>query len=321
MNARIPDETTVRAALERAGRAPSLHNSQPWRWRWHGTTVALHVDTTRVLPATDAFARQGVLACGVVLHHATAAFAALGLQVRIDRFPEPTDRRHVASLEFRDRREPTEGELDLAAAIDRRYTDRAPFAALDRWPYLFPVLESACRAFWTTPTPIGDDLREELDRLSWISAATRQRDPAYQIEAREWLGGSAPGSGIPAAALPSAQDAGRVPINRRFPAGTADAGCEEQDRAQLLLLSTPDDTPESLLSCGEALSTVLLECTRHGASTCVLTHLTELPGTRSQVRLLTRTRSPQVFVRVGVATAPPPPRTPRRPVEDVLEVG
>ncbi|WP_416562132.1 hypothetical protein [Nocardia testacea] len=40
MPERKPDEGTVRAVLERACRAPSLHNSQPWRWRWDGSTLS-----------------------------------------------------------------------------------------------------------------------------------------------------------------------------------------------------------------------------------------------------------------------------------------
>lgn len=320
MNSLVPDEKTVRAVLERAGRAPSLHNSQPWRWRWNGTTVALHVDPTHILPAIDAFNRQGVLGCGIVLHHATAAFAASGWPVRVERFPEPSVRSHMASLAFRGRREPTEGELAIGTAIDRRYTDRAPFTVFDHWTSLQPLLASACRDYWTMLTVLDDDLRTQLNELSWMTAAMRQRDPKYQIEAREWLGGRIPGSGIPAAALPTAQDADLVPINRGFPAGTADAGHEGHDHAHLVLLSTTDDTAESLLSCGEALSTVLLECTRHGASTCVLTHLTELPAIRARVRTLTETEHPQVFVRVGGATAPRPPRTPRRSVDSVLDV-
>ena len=47
------DEATMRAALELALRAPSLHNSQPWRWRLDGTTAYLYLDSTRRLLASS----------------------------------------------------------------------------------------------------------------------------------------------------------------------------------------------------------------------------------------------------------------------------
>ncbi len=40
-------------AVERAVRAPSVHNTQPWRWRVGDDAVQLHADWTRHLVATD----------------------------------------------------------------------------------------------------------------------------------------------------------------------------------------------------------------------------------------------------------------------------
>jgi nitroreductase len=47
------DRRSVRSALELAGRAPSIHNSQPWRWRLGARSVHLHADLGRWLPATN----------------------------------------------------------------------------------------------------------------------------------------------------------------------------------------------------------------------------------------------------------------------------
>ena len=53
-----PDVETVRAVFDRAARAPSLHNSQPWRWRWDGTAAALYVDA-RPVAARDGHVQSG----------------------------------------------------------------------------------------------------------------------------------------------------------------------------------------------------------------------------------------------------------------------
>ena len=89
------------------------------------------------------------------------------------------------------------------------------------------------------------------------------------------------------------------------------------------MLSTTEDTRADVLRCGEALSTVLLECTVAGMATCTLTHLIELSESRNVVRgLIGRNDWPQVLIRAGIA--PPmeqlPAATPRRPLDDVLGV-
>ncbi|MBH0781733.1 Acg family FMN-binding oxidoreductase [Nocardia bovistercoris] len=316
-----PDDATVRAVLERADRAPSLHNSQPWRWHWNGVRLALHVDPDRLLPSTDAFNRQGIIGCGIALHHAATACAAAGWQPRIRRFPKPTDRTCLATLEFDGRGDVLDTDSELAAAIDHRYTDRAPYTPAPHWPDLVPVLDELCRRHDTRLLTIDAASRATLAEISWTAATTRRHDPHYRTELMWWLGGAGPDAGVPASAIPAREDIERVPTNRVFLPGTADPGPEQQDHAHIVALTSPDDTIESLLACGEALSAVLLECTVHELATCVMSHLTELPATRARVATAIGDPHPQIFLRIGSATAPMPPRTPRRPVEDVLEAG
>jgi hypothetical protein len=68
---------------------------------------------------------------------------------------------------------------------------------------------------------------------------------------------------------------------------------------------------------------VLLECTAAGFATCTLTHMIELHASREMLRtLIGRHAEPQVLIRVGRAPVmePPPARTPRRPIRDVLHI-
>jgi imidazolonepropionase-like amidohydrolase len=48
----------LRAAVQLACRAPSLHNSQPWQWVAEGAGLHLYVDHSRILPATDKSGRE-----------------------------------------------------------------------------------------------------------------------------------------------------------------------------------------------------------------------------------------------------------------------
>src|SRR6266700_551479 len=64
----VPDYRTLRMALQLAERAPSVHNTQPWRWVFDGARLHLHADPDRLLPATDPRGRQRVISCGAMLH-------------------------------------------------------------------------------------------------------------------------------------------------------------------------------------------------------------------------------------------------------------
>ena len=60
-------------AVERALRAPSVHNTQPWLWRINPRVIELHADWTRHLAATDPDRRDVLLSCGAALHHLQVA--------------------------------------------------------------------------------------------------------------------------------------------------------------------------------------------------------------------------------------------------------
>ena len=123
MNARFPDAGTVRTVLALASRAPSVHNTQPWRWRVDEASLHLYADPDRQLPNIDPDSRDLMLSCGTALHHCVAAFAAVGWQSKVTRLPNPADPNHLAAIELSPY--PADAaDIALAAAIPRRRTDR-----------------------------------------------------------------------------------------------------------------------------------------------------------------------------------------------------
>lgn len=128
MDRDLPDGGTVRAVLALAGRAPSVHNDQPWRWRLAGRGVDLYLDPDRVSPVSGPGGRDVVLGCGAALHHLATAFAAAGWASVIHRLPDPADPDHLAAVTLVSHR-PTEQEIAMSAAIRRRRTDRRRYAA------------------------------------------------------------------------------------------------------------------------------------------------------------------------------------------------
>ncbi|HLR98506.1 MAG TPA: NAD(P)H nitroreductase [Mycolicibacillus parakoreensis] len=162
-SAETPDTTTVGTALRLAMRAPSVHNSQPWRWRVLDSgdhrRVQLWADEARRPPHADPEGRDLVLSCGTALHHAVVAFAALGWRATVVRLPDPAHPALLAVLEIcRCRVEHV--DVMLAAAIPRRRTDRRPYSD---WPVapgdLALMAARAARAGVTVRTTAAADHR------------------------------------------------------------------------------------------------------------------------------------------------------------------
>ena len=114
------------AAAAAAGYAPSIHNTQPWRWRLTGDVLELYVDRSRFLEVTDPDARLATLSCGTALHHARTALAAQGWHGVTERLPDPADPDHVARMCIEGPVAIEPHTLRLAQMIRERHTDRRP---------------------------------------------------------------------------------------------------------------------------------------------------------------------------------------------------
>ncbi|BBX18494.1 NAD(P)H nitroreductase [Mycolicibacterium duvalii] len=321
----IVDFDVVTDAVALATRAPSLHNSQPWRWVGDGATVSLFLDDTAAPRYTDPTGRELVISCGAVLDHFRVAMAAAGWVCHVDHFPNPNNLDHLAAVDFSPMDFVTDGHRERAEAIRRRRTDRLPFSAPADWDLLLTELVAAAAVSGVSCHVVADDARPALIRASELTRSARRYESDYHAELVGWTADVVVTEGIPASALPSAAEREQVGIGRDFPeAGHRDRGDDiTEDHAKVVVLSTEDSTRASALRCGELLSAVLLDATLAGLATCTLSHLTEVSESREIVTALTGSIGiPQLLVRIGSAPATRDlgPPTPRRPTAEVLEI-
>lgn len=322
----VVDAGALRDAVQLACRAPSLHNSQPWQWVADEVGLQLFLDPDRIVESTDDSGprREAIISCGAVLDHVRVAIAAAGWSAATERFPDPNNLNHLASVEFSPLDYVTEGHRQRADAMLRRRTDRLPFTAPANWEIFEPVLREAVRDALVHLDVVPGELRPQLAEASTLTESLRLYDSSYHAELAWWTGLFSTSDGIPHTALISATESDRVDVGRTFPVvshGDRRSDVAE-DHATVLVLSTDGENRDDALRSGEALSQVLLECTRAGLATCPLTHLTELAASRELINtLIGRNGMPQVLIRVGQAPAidEMPPMTPRRPLNDVLE--
>ncbi len=319
------DIQLIKDAVQLACRAPSLHNSQPWRWVAAGKNVHLFLDKDRVLYSTDHTGREALIGCGAALDHFRVAMAAAGWIANVDRYPNPNNTSHLASIDFSPMEFVTEGHRRRADAILVRRTDRLPYAEPSEWDAVELLLRRAITSDAVRLDVVADELRPELAEASDAAESLRRYDSPYHSELYWWTGPFESRDGIPHSALPSEADSDRVDIGRQFPVAHSTERRFEvgRDHSKVLVLSTYDDERASVLQCGEMLSAVLLEATMAGLATCTLTNVTELwPGRNVVASLIGQTTTPQLLIRVGSAPEieEKPPATPRRPIDEVFEV-
>ena len=303
MRARFPDVGTIHEALSLAIRAPSVHNSQPWRWRVGAHSLDLYADHGRRLPATDPDGRDLLLSCGATLNHCVIGLAALGWQAKIRRFPDPDDPKHLAAIELQPH-PATDADVTLAAAIPRRRSDRRRYSS-----WSVPRGDLALMAARAARAGVTLRRVEEItDLADLVTRAARQHaaDYEYLSELATWSGRYDSKAGVPARSASKPDPAAALP-GRAFAGPTLDVtpgGGRDDDNALVVALGTVDDDDMAHLRAGEATSVVLLTATALGLASCPITEPLEVAETRKAARetIFPSDGFPQMLLRIGWAS-------------------
>jgi nitroreductase len=320
---RVPKQT-LRRVVELATRAPSVHNTQPWRWRGGPHSLELYADRTRTLTASDPDGRNLVISCGAALHHAQVAADALGWCVTVTRLPDPQQPDLLARLELAPGT-PSRHAEERLEAIDRRCTDRRRFTS---WPVPDEQLthlaaQASSQGAHALPlTDVSERFRAEL--LMNRAIDVQHDDRQVMDEQEAWIDHAAV-DGVPSGVLPLPSDL-RARDHRRFATGLVDdmGGREVEGSDGLIVLCGPTDDPAAWLTAGEGLSAMWLAATIEGLSVVPISQVIEVAETRAafQLGVLGDLARPLVVIRVGwqAISRRQLPRTPRRPVAEVLEL-
>ncbi|WP_342787044.1 nitroreductase family protein [Streptomyces tailanensis] len=125
------DAATVESLLAAAVAAPSIHNTQPWRFRLAPDSRLLEVHSVpeRTLPLTDPTHRAQYLSAGAAVFNLRLAAVHLGWRPEVRLLPDPHAPGLLAAVRLTgplgaDDQPPDPG---LYEAIPRRHTSRMPF--------------------------------------------------------------------------------------------------------------------------------------------------------------------------------------------------
>jgi hypothetical protein len=315
-------------AAGRATRAPSIHNTQPWRFRIGPGWLQILADGTRALPVIDPVGRERILSVGAALMGARLSLAAGGLRTEVELGPGPGQPELMATLRVSGTTAVDQTAWRLDAVAHRRTSNRRQFHPGRLPDELIETLSRAAEAEGCWLHLVCDTHeRDAITELAQHAERAQEADPEYRCELRAWTGGE-PGrvDGVPASVIRRRSPRGRsyargeVPV-REFDTtgrGQLPPPIHAHDYDTLFLLGTTRERgPQDWLAAGQALYRILLELTDAGAVAGIASQLVEVPGTREAARRRLGLPGPvQTLFRAGYALPILP--TPRRPLHEVI---
>jgi nitroreductase len=310
----------LRDCLQAAVTAPSIHNSQPWRFRLSDAGVDVLADRERRLDVIDPRGRELLISVGAAVLNLRVAMLAHGRQPVFRLFPSQEEPDLVARVVPGPPVHITETARALARAIPNRHTNRRPFAEVRIPDAVLAELSDAARTEGTTLS-----LADEAGRAA-ILAVVRTAEhrwtarPRYWAELAEWTlaatgrtDGVLPESFGPwsAAEAVPLRDFGLIqPVRRR-------RVLRFETTPTVAVLSTAGDGPTAWVRAGQALERVLLTATVRGLANTPMTQPLEIEELRRLIVDSADGRVAQVILRLGYGQ--PCAGSPRRPLDEMLQ--
>ena len=311
----------LRGLIEVAGRAPSLHNSQPWQFRFVGDAVELLIEPKHAMRVSDPQARELVISCGAALYNLRLAMRCQGLVPHVDVVPACGEPLLLARIKAEQGPAPTPDEQRLLSAVVHRHTHRHGFMQV-------PIAQTLAAAFATDTAAEGSELIwiddpaqvTAITKLALLADQLQAGDPAWRAEIDRWitLGGR---EGIPRRAVPAVRPELRV--TDRLPVrGFLSDQAGTRDRAgfpgRIALITSKGDQLADWLAAGQSLQRMLLRAADDWVFATYATAPLEVPALREALRDRLGLRDhPQMLLELGHAGYAHP--TPRRPVDDPLD--
>ncbi|MFI5916758.1 Acg family FMN-binding oxidoreductase [Dactylosporangium sp. NPDC051541] len=313
-------QDALAAAADAARRAPSVHNTQPWRWVVRGDTLELYAVPERQLTEQDPDGRLMTLSCGAALHHALVALAASGWKVSVSRLVgEPLAVIRAVSHAPADPYDMHRLQLLQVRRTDRRVVTDEPVE-----PAVLEALAAGARRGGARLHVLNRDQVLQLAVMIEHSGEAQRHDARMQAETARWAGGSrASGTGIPDSALPAETPLTTVAERDFGVAGSLAAGEGHDSAANYAIIYGDGDERSDWLAAGEALGELWLVATGRGTAVLPLSSPVELDFTRLALRrMLGDVGWPYLVLRLGIADPEHagPPHTPRLPASEVISV-
>ncbi|MFC4114242.1 Acg family FMN-binding oxidoreductase [Nonomuraea zeae] len=314
MSASLATELGVRRLLVAAGQAPSVLNTQPWRFHVvRRECVELFADPDRRLRISDPRGRNQYVSCGAALFNLRLAIRTAGQRPMLWLLPSPEEEPDLLAAVRVGETSPVPDEhRELYDLIPVRRTSRRPFTSRRLPPAVLAELRRAAAREGATLLPLDRNATTDLLDYAAIAEDELARDHEYRAELAAWTIPGARSDGMPSYTHGPRAPKGPYPV-RDFGRQVGEARFEEHP--QLAALTTMSDGPLDWLTAGQALQRVLLVAAKHDVSASFLNQPLDLRDMRRRRDPGHRRGHPQMIIRFGYG--PYVARSPRRPAEEL----
>jgi hypothetical protein len=323
----LTGDEVARYVVAAAVWAPSVHNTQPWRFTARGQQISLCADAERQLRVADPDGREMMISCGAALFTARLALRSLGYLPEVCQLPDPGQPLLVARVSWQRRAACTEFEQQLFGQVRQRRTHRGGFDLVPLPPGLLAALRQGATRYRAMLRVVADD-----GRRAALAAAVATAEQAQQLEGERvrelarWAPapGSARADGVPPTSYPArAEHTDPDFPGREFAHGRGwglpplSSAPPFRSAGVAALLTTAQDRPADWINAGQALQRILLTASTCGIVAALHTQPLELGWLRDFIRTqLSDGAYPQLVLRFGAVIQAA--ASVRRPPEDVL---
>jgi nitroreductase len=312
----------VAACIRAATAAPSVHNSQPWRFRVTAGGIDVFADPRRRLASIDPDGRELLMSVGAAVFNLRVAVGSHGRRPVVRLFPDGQPA-PVARVSAGPAAAPDPAVRALAEAIGRRHTHRGPFTAAAMPASLVDELTAAAAAEGAALTVLDPPRRTAVFALAHAAQERLGADAGYLRELAAWTAWRpARTDGVPPQALGPQDAVGQLPL-RDFTVAQPwheHATARFEPHPWIAILTTAGDEPAHWLRAGQALQRVLLTATVRGVAAQPITQPLEVPELRPLVSDTRTGHHAQAILRLGYRPPDTPAApTPRRSPADVLD--
>jgi len=322
-NAQNPDFLKM---VEYATKAPSGHNTQPWKFKITETSIEIYPDLSCALSVVDNDNRELYISLGCALENLCIAANNLGYQENVT--INKKDSIHIICVDL----EKTNNNLysSLFAQIEKRQTNRSLYnnkkITADTLQFLqdLKLQENTQLYFY----PNGSENYTLLANFVKLGNDLQMSNKNFKKELLSWMrfnkkDVSKKNNGLSYATM----EAPALPAWMSKPIIKSYLKPKKQNQSDLkkiassshiVLFTLMENTPRNWIETGRSLERFLLKCTELGIAIAYLNQPCEEKTLAAQIQsnVLKKNEIPVLLLRIGYAS--PLPYSPRKPIEKVI---
>jgi hypothetical protein len=302
----------IREVLEYARLAPSVHNTQPWRFIVDGDSISLAVARERLLGAGDPTSRESWISFGICLEAILQAAKGLGMTATVTEIQGAALSDHIATVKITPNT--AEKQPEVLKALQDRHTHRErmnpvdiPAGLIENCQHAVDGLEGV-NVFFMQDKPSIDRVADfTLKAMSLALSSPDFRDELYHFVHYNWspartgMHGYTQGEGTVGSWF------GKLSI--KFGIGLQAKARHDQQRIKdasaLVFIGTTGDVPSFWLRAGQGYLRVALEIAKSGLAQGTLAAPIEAASFHEDIeKMLGTSMRLQTMLRIGKAAHP-----------------